>query len=146
MQGNLWTVAILVVVVGVAAVAIPATLSEQTETRSVTNETATLQQNETTFLDHKQNMSVIYQNETVRDGTTLLDRGEDYLIDYDEAAIYANSTQFNGTQVEINYSYGAIENDRTNRIATLITPFNAVLGLLAILALFGAVFGLMGWW
>lgn len=143
MNGNMWIVTILVVVLGVAAVAIPAQLDESAETRQVTNEPHTLDVNGS-VLGNAEEMVVFYDNETVTspDGNTTYQRGDDYYIN-DTSIVGTSSTA--GTDVVINYSYRAA-GSTNQQFMSLFGIFSPVLPWLIILAVFGTLMAFLGWW
>lgn len=150
MKGNIWTVAILVIVLGVATVGIGGLISSVSSGVSVTGENVTLDANGTQLAEAGDAVQ-FYQNETVtienQSGRYELDRGADYVIDYDLGVLEPNRTQYNGSDVLVNYTVSAPDNGRTQRIASLLSIANSIWPLLIVLAILATTWSLVsGWW
>lgn len=148
MKGNIWIVAILIVVLAVGSIAIPATITDETTTERVTGEEQTLDRENASYLNNSDEMAVLYDNVTVRsqDFNISYQEGEDYRVDYSQAQIYANSTTLDDQTVRVNYSYDKYNDDRTQQIAGLFNLFDPIFGLVAVLSIFATLWAMMGWW
>ena len=144
MKGNLWIVAVLVVTLGVAAVAIPGVLSGMSETVHVTQEEQTLDSNGTQ-LDEAGASFELYQNETVveTENGTELTRGEEYTLDYNTGILAANQSDYDGTEVLVNYTYNQPQDDRTGEIAALLGVFNPVLPFLVVVGVLATLLAMV---
>jgi len=150
MKGNIWTVAILVIVLGVATVGIAGLISSASSGVSVTAENVTLDPNGTQLAEASDAVQ-LYQNETItiENGTnrTTLDRGTDYLIDYDTGVLEPNRSQYNGSDVLVNYTVSQPDSERTTQIAALLSLLNGIWPILIVLAILATTWSLAsGWW
>jgi len=146
MNGNLWTVAVLVVVLVVGALAISGSATEQAAFQQTVNETQTLSQNESVTLENGSDAVVFYENETVRDGTETFERGDDYLIDYETGQITANDSRLHNRTVDINYSTERVTDEQTSNLIGTIDLLDPVLGWLVILAMLATLVGYVARW
>lgn len=143
MKGNLWILSILVVALTVAAVAIPAAVTSNAEPVHA-EENQTLDKNGTQ-LDQASDAVVIYENETVTVGNETLTRGEEYTLDYESGILAANSSEYNGTDVLVDYTVSQPADGRTGEIAALLGLLNPIWPLLVVAAAFATLLGLISW-
>ena len=148
MKGNLWIVAVLIVVLTVGAVALPGLLSEVGTTATVTDETQVLTVGGTQ-LDEAGGVTTVLDNETLVDSETgeTLERGENYTLDRGDGILAANDTQDADREVDVTYSVKTPEDERTDEIGSILALLNPVWGLLVVLAALATLWGLVtAWW
>jgi len=150
MKGNIWLLSVLVIVMLVGSLAVAGLVSSVSSPEQVTGENITLDRNGTQLAEASDAVQ-LYQNETVtvENGTnrTTLTRGTDYVIDYDLGVLESNRTQYNGSDVLVNYTVSQPDNGRTQRIASLLSLLNPIWPVLVLLAILGTTWSLVsGWW
>jgi hypothetical protein len=150
MKGNIWLLSVLVIVLLVGSLGVAGLVSSVSSPEQVTGENITLDGNGTQLAEASGAVQ-LYQNETVtvENGTnrTTLTRGTDYVIDYDLGVLESNRTQYNGSDVLVNYTVSQPDNARTQRIASLLSLLNPIWPVLVLLAILGTTWSLVsGWW
>jgi hypothetical protein len=150
MKGNIWLMSVLIIVLVVGSLAVAGLVSSASSPEHITDENLTLDSNGTPLAE-VDGAAQLYQNETITVGNdssrTELDRGTDYTIDYDSGMVESNSSQYNGSDVLVNYSISQPDNDRTVRIASLLSLLNAIWPVLILLAILATTWSLVsGWW
>ncbi|SNZ06143.1 hypothetical protein SAMN06269185_1064 [Natronoarchaeum philippinense] len=128
MKGGLWTVVVVVVfLVAMMSGAVGTQTDQVTSTAQVDNESQTLTSSTWTDLDRADEVVRVHANETVRtDNGTVLDRGTDYKMDYQDAEIRATAnSSAAGSAVNITYAY--VTADETSRgvlaLLGVLSPF-----------------------
>jgi len=148
MKGTIWTVTVIGVVLAVGLLAIPSAVESNANVETVTNETHTLTVTNETELNAESEWYRLIENETVRDAEngTVYERGEDYLVDYENGTLNATlNGSAGGDEVAVNYSYQTLDG-QTTAIVGLLGITEPVLPLLFVLACFGALYAMVGWW
>jgi hypothetical protein len=145
MRSSLWTVAVVAILLGVGVVAL-GSAADDAGTMHVANETHTLDNTTAVQLDNASEWAWMIRNETVNSTTTTAtyDRGEDYLIDYPDGEITANTTITDGEQVHVEYYYQTAD-QTTATIVGIFELLGPAIGLLLALAAIGALMSLLGW-
>jgi hypothetical protein len=148
MKGSIWIVAVVGVTLAVGFLAIPAAVENTASSAAVENETHTLTVTSEIQLDGADEWYSMRENETVVDkqNGTVYDRGDDYLIDYENGTLRAtqNGTA-GGDTVLVNYSYRTLD-EQTEGIVGLLSLTEPVMPLLFLFVCVGALFGMAGWW
>lgn len=145
MRSSLWTVAVvlLLLVVGVVALG---SAADDAGTMHQGNETYILDNDSAVQLDNASEWAWMERNETVNSTTTTrtYDRGDDYLIDYPDGEITANTSITDGEQVSIEYYYQTAD-QTTATIVGIFELLGPAIGLLVMIAAIGALLSLLGW-
>jgi len=145
MRSSLWTVAVVIILLGVGVVAL-GSAADDAGTMHAANETHVLDNDSAVQLDNATDWAWMERNETVTSttSTATYDRGDDYLIDYPDGEITANTSITDGEQVYVEYHYQTADQTTATIVGIfeLLSPF---IGLLVMLAAIGALLSLLGW-
>lgn len=144
MNGSIWTVAILLVLGGVAVVGLDVQHDDAASVVLVAGEEHTISNDSTVTLEAADDWTRLYQNETVTDANdTELERGEDYYLDHDSGELWADE-QLGETDVTVDYAYDEHDEDTSAIAGLLEVGVGAVIGLLALVAACGVLISWFG--
>lgn len=139
-MGNLWQIAVIVVLAAVLLPAANIAYSDQA-TATTTNESITVQHGQTTAVSVD---AAVYDEEvTITDGNQTLTAGDDYEWQANFGAVYwpANGSTTDGETLEIEYTHHSAGED-TDGVATIIGSVGWLVWALVLLTVLAT---LMAW-
>jgi len=145
MNGNIWQVAIVAVLLGVIFIGADVQFEAAEVEVEIQDEEHTLSTDEPSTLDGADEMNRMYEDEVVTDADTgeELERGDDYEIDYDDAEITAANGDYDGEDVLVDYRYDKPD-EETEDLGDIIAPLTVVLTLLLLAVSMGAIISWTG--